>query len=221
MSGHKPFSEIALKSEQKTYELEKTRLRVNKSTWTRVLLDLFQRDKDIEALKLALKRWVYNATNRDSEYIKDAEFAGWSQCLESVRGSIEGYPHAGGDVEIMTALEKHCDLARTAGREDVLVFLRSFGYSEPPRLSGRGLAAMVQNHMARNDTVRAQGRAQRDAGTIAGSVSYPEKHTVTPGRSNGNADYDLPERCPKSGCPYWTPHTHGTEGPEFATMDGK
>jgi hypothetical protein len=183
MSGHKPFRELA----QKIYEVE---IRVKRSTWQRVLLDLFKRDKQIEELNAKM-------TDRDSEHIRDAEFAGWSQCLESVRGSIEGYPHAGGDTEIMTALDKHADFARKAGREDVLVFLRSFGYSEPPRLSGRGLAAMAEKHLARNDEIRAAGRAQRDKGTIAGSVSYPERFTVTTGRSNGNEDYNCPDEFPK------------------------
>jgi len=170
MSGHKPFRELA----QKIYEVE---IRVKRSTWQRVLLDLFKRDKEILDLRvdLAAENHLLSLARKK---IRDAELTGWSQCLESVRGSIEGYPHAGGDTEIMTALDKHADFARKAGREDVLVFLRSFGYSEPPRLSGRGLAAMVEKHLARNDEIRDVGRAQRDKGTITGSVSYPEPYTT-------------------------------------------
>ena len=187
MSGHKPFQEL-------TQEI-----RVNRLTWQRAIIDLFKRDKEISDLRvdLAAENHLLSLARKKINECRDAELTGWSQCLESVRGSIEGYPHAGGDTEIMTALDKHADFARKAGREDVLVFLRSFGYSEPPRLSGRGLAAMVEKHLARNDDIRAAGRAQRDKGTIAGSVSYPERFTVTPGRSNGNEDYNCPDEFPK------------------------
>jgi len=223
MSGHRPFSEIKFKSDEKTYELEKTRLRVNKETWTRVLLDLFTRDKEILLLQ--------DRNDRQAAIIRDQH-----AIVSEQRQKIETR-----DFMVTTLQEQMGD--RNDGREDVLVFLRSYGYSEPPRLSGRGLAAMVEKHLARNDDIRAAGRAQRDKGTIAGSMSYPETYT-TPGRSNGNEDYNLPDAprriekprileapyhlsvdrvftCPVLGCFMRAKHTHGTEGPEFATMDGK
>ena len=167
MSGHKPFQEL-------TQEI-----RVNRLTWQRVLLDLFKRDKEILDLRvnLAAENHLLSLARKKINECRDAELTGWSQCLESVRGSIEGYPHAGGDTEIMTVLDKHADFARKAGREDVLVFLRSFGYSEPPRLSGRGLAAMAEKHLALNDEIRDAGMAQRDKGTIAGRVKKWELYS--------------------------------------------
>jgi len=41
--------------------------------------------------------------------------AGWQQCLDSVRASLQDYPMAGGDVEIMREVER---IAREAVRMD-------------------------------------------------------------------------------------------------------
>ena len=40
------------------------------------------------------------------EDIYAAESKGWQKCLDCVRDSISDYPHAGGDIEIMTAIER-------------------------------------------------------------------------------------------------------------------
>ena len=45
-------------------------------------------------------------------WVKEAEFRGWQQCLQSVRGSLRNYPHAGGDIEIMTEVERLLEEAR-------------------------------------------------------------------------------------------------------------
>jgi hypothetical protein len=34
------------------------------------------------------------------------KFMGWQECLDSVRGSLRGYPDCGGDVEIMREIER-------------------------------------------------------------------------------------------------------------------
>ena len=137
-----------------TYDLQRTKIKVNRATWTRVLLDLFRRDTEIASLQYQL---FIAKTDRNSEHIRDAEFAGWSQCVEEMRIAMLGYPDMGGDTETMQAVDRHVKSARAQGREDVLKILREFGYSEPPRLSGRGLAAMLENRLRREDGIRAAG----------------------------------------------------------------
>jgi NAD(P)H-dependent FMN reductase len=61
---------------------------------------------------------------------------------------LRGYPEHGDDTEIMTEVEKIDAAARRAGQEEVLTLLESYGYSEPPRLSGRGMAAMLRKRLA-------------------------------------------------------------------------
>ena len=143
MSGHKPFREL-------TQEI-----RVNRSTWQRALLDLFKRDKEVSDLTFNLKS-AHRTIEARCKMLKE--------CREEV-DVLQQEIHARDDARTEGLIE-----GSKAGREDVLVFLRSFGYSEPPRLSGRGLAAMVEKHLARNDEIRDAGRAQSDKGTIAGSV---------------------------------------------------
>ncbi len=57
----------------------------------------------------------------------EATMRGWQQCLDSVRWSLRGYPHAGGDLEIMrevarivaepikAAVEGTSELRKTSG----------------------------------------------------------------------------------------------------------
>ncbi len=38
--------------------------------------------------------------------VEAAQLQGWQDCLRQVRGSVEGYPYHGGDIEIMTAIDR-------------------------------------------------------------------------------------------------------------------
>ena len=138
------------------------KVKVNRATWTRVIVESMQKDKVIDSLQEKL-------AGRDA-----AGHIGWCQALESVCGSLRGYPEHGGDTEVMTEVEKIAVAARRAGQEDVLTLLESYGYSEPPRLSGRGMAAMLRKRLA----IIAQAAPVVQI-TPNRRCTYPEKHTAT------------------------------------------
>lgn len=51
---------------------------------------------------------------------REAEFKGWTECLRMIRDSVEGYPNAGGDIEIMTAIQNIAQEAAHAEDEAIL-----------------------------------------------------------------------------------------------------
>jgi hypothetical protein len=122
---------------------------VPRKTWTRVLLDLFRRDKEIQELKERV----------DGQFRQIMRQADTIEALAAEINRLRS-----------TQIIFDEDATRLQGREDVLKILREFGYSEPPRLSGRGLAAMLENRMRRDDDIWTAGKSH----LIDGWVSYPE-----------------------------------------------
>jgi hypothetical protein len=131
----------------KTYELQRTKIKVNRATWRQTLVESMQKDKTLSEAHRTNRRLALGNYELRQERDK-ATHTGWCQALDSVRGSLRGYPEHGGDTEIMTEVEKIDAAARRAGQEEVLTLLESYGYSEPPTLSGRGMAAMLRKRLA-------------------------------------------------------------------------
>lgn len=131
----------------KTYELQRTKIKVNRATWRQTLVESMQKDKTLSEAHRTNRRLALGNYELRQERDK-ATHTGWCQALDSVRGSLRGYPEHGGDIEIMTEVEKIAAAARLAGQEEVLTLLESYGYSEPPKLSGRGMAALLRKRLA-------------------------------------------------------------------------
>ena len=57
--------------------------------------------------------------NRSSYCFEDVyaygKQAGWQQCLDSVRASLQMYPNGGGDIDIMKEVERLCAEAFSRG----------------------------------------------------------------------------------------------------------
>jgi hypothetical protein len=85
--------------------------RVRSWLWKVFLPWSFYRDRFRWELTEALHPefgWVWREGEQGGRLLRAAELRGWQSCLDAVRGSLVGYPNAGGDIEIMTQVERIC-----------------------------------------------------------------------------------------------------------------